>query len=148
MRVEVDQSGKIEQTDGDTILAFANGASGSLLIRATVKRQCLQALRRRGIGTKMITLRLFSTGLFLLLRKVLKEGALVMIDTEYIGREGDIKGMLLRMARRDNLKLGPDQIRFGQIGRKSPAHTKGIEVFRGKKTPDKVLTVNEMLRWL
>ncbi len=148
MQVEVDQSGKIEQTEVDTVLAFANGASGSLLIRATVKRQCVQTLRQRRKGNKTITLHLFSVGLYLLLRGVLRKGAVVIIDTEYIGREGDIKGMLFRMARRDNLDLEPDQIQFRQVGRKSSAHIIAIGVFRGEKAPDKVVTVAELLQWL
>jgi hypothetical protein len=148
VQVEVDQSGKIELTKVDTVLAFANDISSSVLVRATVKRQCLWELRSKHISNKIITLLLFSVGLFLLLRDPLQKGATVVIDTEYTGREGDIKGMILRMAKRDNLELHPDQIQFGQIGKKSSAHNVAIEVFRGKKAPDKVLTVKDILQWV
>ncbi len=131
----------------DTVLAFANDINYSILIRAIVKRRCIQQLRRRRIGNKIIVLRLFSAGLFLLLRDILKEGAIVMIDTEYTGREGDIKGMLLRMAKHANIELNSHQIQFGQIGKKSQAHQVAIEVFRGRKAPDRVLTVEDILVW-
>lgn len=148
MHIEVDQSGKIELTKADTVLAFANDISSSVLIRAMLKRQCLQKLRRKHISKKIITLLIFSAGLFLLLREPLRKGAIVTIDTEYTGREGDIKGMILRMARRDNLKLASDQIQFGHIGKRSSAHRTAINVFRGKVLPDRVLTIKEILHWV
>ena len=48
MRVEVDQSGKIGDTKVATVLAFSNEEHFTILIPATVKRACLQRLRKRG----------------------------------------------------------------------------------------------------
>lgn len=38
MQIEIDQSGKIEDTRKDTVLAFSNGKNYSILIPAEVKR--------------------------------------------------------------------------------------------------------------
>jgi hypothetical protein len=45
--IEVDQSGKIEDTRVDTVIAFSNGLSGTILIPAVVKRVCIRALRKQ-----------------------------------------------------------------------------------------------------
>lgn len=148
MNIEVDQSGKIERTSMDTVLAFSNGLKRTLLIRATVKRQCISKLRQKGVGRESRTLRIFSSGLFILLQEALRNGASVTIDTEYTGREGGIKGMLLRMARQDNIDVASHQIRFKQVGKKSPAHKVAIETFRGRKAPDQVATVRDIFQWL
>jgi hypothetical protein len=49
MRVEVDQSGKIEDTRVSTVPAFSNGVAFSVLIPANVKGRCVQELRRWGL---------------------------------------------------------------------------------------------------
>ncbi len=42
--VDVDQSGKFENTKHDTVVAFSNGIDFSVIIPATVKRDCITAL--------------------------------------------------------------------------------------------------------
>ncbi len=60
--VEVDLSGRIEVTKDDTALAFANGLKASILIPATVKRECIQVLRRRGITGATLYNQFFAIG--------------------------------------------------------------------------------------
>ncbi len=48
--VEVDQSGKIGETDKPTVLAFAGGKERAILIPAGVKRQIISQLRQLGKG--------------------------------------------------------------------------------------------------
>jgi hypothetical protein len=68
LHIEVDQSGKVERTNVDTVLAFSDGKSAALLIPAEVKRVCLEVLRRGGRRKTTIVLRIFVAGLFLLLQ--------------------------------------------------------------------------------
>ncbi|MFB0535643.1 MAG: hypothetical protein ACETWR_11745, partial [Anaerolineae bacterium] len=65
--IEVDQSIKVEQTQGDTVLAFSDDAERAILIPTQVKRACQQELRARGVKPGMIALRMFAAGILLLL---------------------------------------------------------------------------------
>ena len=89
--VEVDQSGKIEFTSEDTVLAFSNGKQFSLLVPATVKRECVQQLRQVGLSGDTLYIQLFATCLFFLLKGHLNNLARIIIDIEYSGKEAQIK---------------------------------------------------------
>ena len=147
--VEVDQSGKIEDTTVDTALAFADGQSYAILIPASVKRACLQALRERGKTGKSLYWRLYTRALFLLLEGHMKDIDTVTIDDEYTGHAANIKQELLRLLWADGLAVDPDQIRFGIIHRgrsgNPPAHDKAYAVHQGNELPDRVITVGELL---
>ena len=147
--VEIDQSGKIEDTSGDTALAFADGISYAILIPASVKRACLQALRDRGKTGKSLYWRLYTRALFLLLEDHMTDLALVTIDDEYTGHAANIKQELLRLLWAAGLAVEPDQIRFGTIHRgrsgNPPAHDKAYAVHRGNELPDRIITVGELL---
>ena len=145
MRIEVDQSGKMEKMNVDTVLAFSDGKSAAVLIAAEVKRVCLQALRRRGRRKKTIVLRIFTAGLFLLLQDVLEEVTLVTIDQEYPGREGDIKGMLLRLIWVSGKRFAKERIVFHHVGKQSAAHFKAYGVYKGFRKADRILTAEDIL---
>jgi hypothetical protein len=145
LRIEVDQSGKIEKMNIDTVPAFSDGKSVAVLIPAEVKRVCLQALRRGDRRKTAIVVRIFAAGLFLLLEDVLEEVTLVTIDQEYPGWEGDIKGVLLRLIWASGKRLEKERIVFRQVGRKSSAHFKAYGVYKGFQKADRILTVEEIL---
>jgi len=145
LHIEVDQSGKIEKMSVDTVLAFSDGKSAAVLIPAEVKRVCLQAFRRGGRRKTTIALRIFAAGLFFLLKDVFEEVTLVTIDQEYPGREGDIKGILLRLIRASGKRLEKERIVFHQVGKKSAAHFKAYGVYKGFQKADRILTAEEIL---
>ena len=116
-----------------------------MLIPAEVKRVCLQALRRGGRRKTAVVLRIFAAGLFFLLKDVLEEVALVTIDQEYPGREGDIKGMLLRLIWVSGKRFEKERIVFHQVGRKSAAHFKAYGVYKGLQKADQILTAEDVL---
>jgi hypothetical protein len=76
---------------------------------------------------------------------VLEEVTLVTIDQEYPGREGDIKGMLLRLIGASGKRFEKEQIIFHQVGRKSAAHFKAYGVYKGLLKADRVLTAEDIL---
>jgi len=145
--VEIDQSIKIEQTQGDTVLAFSNDISQVLLIPASVKRACQRALRARNVRPGMVVLRIFAAGLVLLLAEHVDQIAGITIDTEYVGKEGEIKGLLLRFLAEWNPALNKDAITFRRIGKRSRAHALAWETRRGLRSPDKRATLEDLLRY-
>ena len=145
--IEIDQSIKVEQTHQDTVLAFSDGICRIILIPAAVKRGCQQELRSRGVKPGMIALRIFVAGILLLLENQIHSIATITIDTEYTGREGQVKGLLLRFVRKWAPDLPAEAIIFRQVGKKSPAHRWAWETQRGQQKPDRVVTVEELLRY-
>lgn len=145
--VEVDQSIKIEQTQDDTVIAFSDGIQRAILIPATVKRACQQKLQGRGVKPGMIALRMFVAGLLLLLEEQIENIAGVKVDKEYTGREGEIKGLLLRVILKWSPTFSARAITFQSIGRKSPAHQLAWHTHKGKRKPERRVTLQELLRY-
>jgi hypothetical protein len=148
MHIKVDQSGKVEDTATDTVIAFSNEKKRAVLIPTTVKRNCLQELRREGKTGKSIYRRMFVTGLFFLLKNEVKKHDLITIDIEYVGHSRSIKEHLLDLLANAGIKLSPDDIRFERIGKKSPAHDKAYYAHRGDVKADKTIGEEELLKYL
>jgi len=146
MRVEVDQSGRIEYTKEDTALAFSDDTHFSILIPASVKRICVRELRDRSLSGPTLYTQLFATALFLLLKDHIRKISPVIIDVEYKGKEAQIKEHLLHLFQRHNITVYPDEIDFDWIGEKSPAHFLALETFRGDKDPDLEISEDDLLR--
>ncbi len=150
MPIEVDQSNKIERMDKDTILAFADGRSFSVVIPARVKRRALEILVSKKKPRKMAYLMLFAAGLFILLRDYLSQAAdpeeTVVIDTEYSGREADIRATLLRYAQKKGWALRAERFVFRQVGKGSRAHVLAWNVQRGKLRAGYRITLKDLSR--
>lgn len=145
MRVEVDQSGKIGQTNVDTVLAFSNGESFSIKIPRQVKQRCIRELRKRGLAPHKTYMQLFAVALFLLLREKIGYVESVLIDVEYPGRSTFIKQHLYNLFRRTGVHVKSDQISFGFIGKKSPAHHLSLRVYRRQEAAQRTITLEEIL---
>ncbi len=143
--VEIDQSIKIGDTQKDTVLAFANGKQFSVLVPASVKRECYQILHMRYQKLRLPYLTVFTAALFLLLREHITQIHLLIIDIEYMGHEGEIRGMLLNYIRRIVPDFPKDAVIFKEIGKHSGAHQKAYDTHVGKLQPDYVVTTKELL---
>lgn len=148
MRVEVDQSGKIEWTQKPTALALANGIRYSVFISAKAKREVLEELERRRPTNNRTNhhLLVFATLLFLLLRDQLPRLTQVVVDVEYHGHDARIKEHFLNLCRRHNIQIDRHVISFHRVGKKSPAHNLAIAVFRGDTTPSREIQAHHLLR--
>lgn len=136
----IDQSGKIEQTNKDTVLCLADGSWDTVLIKAKTKRQIQEIFRRNG-QIRNYVLFTFCAGLSLLIKRNLRIGQ-VIIDKEYFGKEPVIKEILLEMLKEEKKIL---EIAFANIGRRVNAHSVGYLTFTGKRRAKSTLTLGKFL---
>ena len=145
MKIEIDQSGKIENTGKDTIVAFSDGIFASIIISAKDKREIQKVFRKTG-KNRIFVYRLFAILIFILIKKHIKNIQQITIDTEYPGKSPVIKDFLLREIRKSFPDFHKDNIVFAQIGKKSKAHYLAYGVAIRKKQPDMVAGVKEVLK--
>lgn len=143
--VEVDQSGRVEFTGEDTVVAFSNGIQSSVLIPAVVKRECVRLLREGGFGGPLLYPQLFAVGLYFLIRDHVGELNRITIDLEYFGQESDIKTHLINLLRRSGYEIVSDVIEFRQIGKQSEAHKLALATLRRNLSAHLVLTTEDVL---
>lgn len=141
VKCQIDQSGKIEQTNKNSILCLSNDFWDTVVIKAKTKRQVKEIFRRNG-QIRNFVLFTFSAGLAILLRRNLKIGK-VMIDQEYSGKEAVIKSIILDILHQE--KRVPD-IHFGHIGKESRAHYRAALIGLGRANPQKVIEFEELLK--
>lgn len=144
MQVQIDQSGKIEDSNRLTIVAFANGKVKSLKISAVEKQKLIKIMRELDHPKKTFIFKIFA-GLIFLLVKSDKIQELI-IDKEYPGHEGIIKDVLSNLFRKIYNKV--PNIEFSEIGKKNQAHIKAIAVFKGKEKPDIIVRADDVLNIL
>lgn len=138
---QIDQSGKIEKTDKDTVLALSNGSWDGIIVKAKTKRQVQEIFRRNGQIRNYI-LFTFSAILASLIKRNNKIGQ-VLIDTEYMGKDAIIKNIVLEMLSGE--KIIPD-IHFGFVGKESPSDVKASRITHKKEAAKKELSLKEILR--
>lgn len=145
MHIEVDQSGKIEQLNMDTVIAFSNKNQYSVLIPKKTKQELFKIYKGK---IKELRYRIFCIGVHYCLRDYIKEKELITICFEYQGKENLIKSFLLDYFRKESAIIDQKIIRFGSIGKQSNAHAVAIDVHRGNRKPNKTITLQEIEKWL
>lgn len=141
MKIEIDQSGKVEETQHDTVVAFSNGSFYSIRITRKTKRQ-IQEVFRKMEKPKRFMIETFCALVFLIIKDHYKAISSIEIDKEYHGREKDILTTLKLFFEAESLDL--PAISFINIGKKSKAHQIAIEVYRKKLKPNKLLNFQEL----
>lgn len=130
---EVDQSGRIEQTNKITIIAFSNSRKGTIKVSSQDKRK-LQNIFRKAGKSRVFVLQVFAATLYLLLEKFKIEKKLILIDQEYQGYDNLIRSYLIQLSqKRGKIILDPDNIRFGLVGKTSNVHSLGYQAFKKNK---------------
>lgn len=145
MTIEVDQSIKIEQTNGDTVIAFSNHTSKSLIISASDKKE-LQTIFRKAGKRRVFVYRVFAILVFLLIKDHLETIDMMIIDREYFGWEPQIKDYLLQEIRKVKHSFRAKQIQFRLIGKGSRAHALAYQVARRHKKPDMTVSWAQVAR--
>lgn len=130
MKYQIDQSGKIEQTEKNTVIAFSNGKNGSIKLKAKDKRY-LQNIYRQAGKPRSYILQVFSALLYLLFEKFKIEKIGIIIDKEYPGSDNLIRSYLIQLVdKKGKIKLSSEDIRFGSIGKGSNAHGIASKAFK------------------
>lgn len=138
---QIDQSGKIENTNQVTVIAFANGKTKSIQIGASEKQKLIKVMRVLDFPKKTYIYKIFSALIYLLLQN--EKIDIIEIDIEYPKHEADIKLILTQYFQRTQ-KLIPE-IRFKKIGKKSEAHKTALAVFNHKLKPNIRVKAEEVL---
>ena len=138
----IDQSGKIEQTNKNTVLCLANGTWDSVLLTAKVKRQLQEMFRRKGQPRKFVLLT-FSAILGILLLKN-SDKTRITIDREYYGKEDIISNTIDEMFTLNKLP----KIKFGHVGKNSNAHKYAHKIAVGELKSKKLVSLGEILKIL
>lgn len=144
MSLQIDQSGKIEDTAKDTVIAYSNGNQYSIVIPRKVKRRVQELFRLVGLP-QLFVYRLFSIGVYFVIRD-LKIITKIEIDTEYQGKDLIIKEMILDLLLEKN-KPSHDLF-FTRIGNKPKVHYVANNVLNKKQKAGKVLTYEEIFKIL
>lgn len=139
-KFQIDQSGKIEQTNKNTVLCLSNDEWDAVLIKARSKRQIQEIFRRNG-QIRNYVIFTFCAGLSLLIKRNLKIGK-VVVDREYYGKEAVIKKILLEMLSRKRIP----EIAFESIGRKARAHSKAYLIYSKRLKANRLLKPEEILK--
>lgn len=139
MRYQIDQSGKIENTEKPTVIAVCNHTTVAILIPAKVKRQFQEICRHRGL-TRLYIYVLFAIGVSLLLTE-LKTRSKITIDTEYPGKEKLLNDLIKIFVGKQKINLD-----FARIGNRPKVHYAAHDVYTQKNEADKVISLQEILQ--
>ena len=144
MRIEINQSNKIEHTSKDTVIGLSNGSSYTILINRKIKRQLQEEFRKQG-KPRLFVYRTFIAGVILLFKYAqIKNLSQIMIDEEYYGKDKMLKSMFLEMWSRFFREI--PEISFEKIGKKSKVHNVCYLVMKGRNKADKVIGFEELRR--
>lgn len=141
MTYEIDQSGKIEDTARNTVLAYANSSMKTIIITRKVKRKIQELFRKHGMRRSFIY-HTFAAGVYHLIRNFKKQESIV-IDMEYPGKDQIITKMIQKILQA--YKKPAHNIEFRRIGNHPKVHYAAYDVFAGKKKADLKIGVNDLI---
>lgn len=144
MVYQIDQSGKIEQTNKDTALGYSNSHTRAIRIPRRLKRKVQEVFRLHGFSSLFIYY-LFSVGIFYLIKEF-KNKEEIIVDTEYPSKDKIISSFISNFL--EKFKKPVHNISFARIGNKPPAHYAAKDVFDKKKIPDRILTLKDIIEAL
>lgn len=122
MRIEIDQSGKIENTNRKTIVAFStrNGATSGAIVISARDKQFVQHHFRSIKKPRLFVHITFVTLIYLMVKDIIKDYDQIIIDREYPGYDNFMIQSLRNLL--SEKKVKNLSISISQIGRKSLAH--------------------------
>ncbi|MEK7533897.1 MAG: hypothetical protein AAB600_01030 [Patescibacteria group bacterium] len=137
---QIDQSGKIEQTSLNTIIALVNNIRYAVVLPKQVKR-LLQKIFRNQQRPRMFIYDTFAALIVLVFIKTKPVGK-VVIDKEY-GNEDLVKARILEFIKMHKIHYNPD-IEFALVGKSSQAHIHAAKIANKKIPPNLVLALEDI----
>ncbi|MDP3997874.1 MAG: hypothetical protein Q8P73_05240 [bacterium] len=148
MIIEIDQSGKVEETAKDTVVAFVDNSKKklyrSILLPKKEKRKLQRFFRDVGMPRRY-NYQVFSALIFLLIRPYLRRLDRVIVDIEYPGQNTLIRNLILEKVRPIYEKFDPSIIVFQRIGKGSPAHDRAYYTYQKKYKPNQKIGSKDVL---
>jgi len=144
MQIEIDQSGKIENTSQLTIIA---DSVGNCVTLKSKDKKYLQQLFRDAEKPKMFVIETFALSVLFLIKKSFSRSNIYFIDVEYPGKNEIIKSYIIRFAKKIKISIVPEQIQFKLVGKSSKAHETAYGVF-SKKVKGENVDIKVILRIL
>jgi len=142
MKVEINQSNKIEQTNKDTIIGLANEKTFTILIKSKTKRKLQGEFRKQG-KPRLFVYRVFVASVVLLFKYAqFKNISKIIIDEEYYGKDKMLKSMFLEMWSKFFKEI--PEISFEKIGKKTKVHNICYLTMKGKYKPDRAVSFIEI----
>ena len=145
MHIEVDQSGKIEQFNKDTYIAFSNDEQHCIKLPKNIKQQISFEYRRK---VHQLIQKAFAISIYYCLENYLSNKRLIRIDEEYPGWESFIKRELVNLIKNKHANFDKDVIAFNKITKDSRAHKLALRSYREEERPNRILNKGNILRWL
>ncbi len=147
MIIEIDQSGKVEETAKDTVVAFTNnkGFKRSIKISRREKRKLQKFFRQLG-KPRFYTHKVFAVLVFLLLKSHVSKLDQVIIDPEYPGYESLLRNLIGELLESSNKKFERSRITFKRIGKRAQAHKVANSVFRREEKPSMTVNAKDLLK--
>lgn len=141
-KYQIDQSGKIEDTAKNTIIAYSNGKQKSVFISRKTKRKLQEAFRLCGFS-KLFIYYTFAVGIYYLI-KDFKTKQSIVVDVEYQKKDKIILQIIEKLLK---ISSKPSHvINFFRIGNRPRVHYAAHDVFIGKKKADNILNFGEIMK--
>jgi hypothetical protein len=146
MKIEIDQSGKIEATAQDTVLAYGGAGMGTIRVTGKTKRRMQEKYREVG-QPRSFVIDIFVVLIYLLIKEDLHRISEVVIDREYPGKEPLISALLSKVLIAKNVTVLP-MVRHAQLGKSSEAHHIAIRTFKSQQPAGRTVIFEELLKEL
>lgn len=146
MKIEIDQSGKVEKTSKPTVIGFSNSFQRTILISAKEKQKLQREFRKIG-KPKAFIYQTFNVMIFILIKDYAKKLDSIIIDKEYPGKEQDIKLQIYSLFAKHQITIEPKIIIFKEIGKKSNAHNISYLAYKKRKA-DIIISAKDVLKIL
>jgi len=130
MKYQIDQSGKIEQTEKPTVLAAANGKAYAVILPAKEKRRLQEIFRKSGKPLLFIDA-VFAVLLWNLIHEISLKT--IEVDTEYPGHTEIIQKMLQKLSTLET------SLKWVRVGKASKVHDIAYKIYKGKLKIGKIV---------